>query len=87
MEENTQEVTAAPDSAATPPAGAAPQAADGKQTFIPFFNEEYRFHGGMGDVSIAYRLAAIFVVMLIAAAMMYLGAWWWVGTHPLAQHH
>jgi hypothetical protein len=87
MEENTQEVTAALDSAATAPAGA-PQVAGGeKQSFIPFFNEEYRFRGGLGDVSIAYRLGAIFILMLIAAALMYLGAWWWVGTHPLAQHH
>ena len=45
MEENTQEVTAALDSAATAPAGA-PQVAGGeKQSFIPFFNEEYRFRG------------------------------------------
>jgi len=85
MEENTQEVAAASESAATAPAEA--QAAGEKQSFIPFFNEEYRFHGGLGDVSIAYRLGAIFILMLIAAALMYLGAWWWVGTHPLAQHH
>src|SRR4051794_8805670 len=82
MEENTQELSAAPNSPATP-------AAEGeKQAFVPFFNEEYRFRlGGLGDVGSAYRLGAIFVLMLIAAAMMYLGAWWWVGTHPLAQHH
>jgi peptidoglycan biosynthesis protein MviN/MurJ (putative lipid II flippase) len=81
MEENTQEVTAAPDSAT-------PQTAAGdKQAFVPFFNEEYRFKSGLGDVSIAYRLGAIFILMLIAAALMYLGAWWWVGTHPLAHHH
>jgi peptidoglycan biosynthesis protein MviN/MurJ (putative lipid II flippase) len=82
MEENTQDVTPAPDSA-TPPAGAQGE----KQAFVPFFNEEYRFQSGLGDVSIAYRLGAIFILMLIAAALMYLGAWWWVGTHPLAQHH
>jgi peptidoglycan biosynthesis protein MviN/MurJ (putative lipid II flippase) len=65
---------------------ATPAAEGEKQAFVPFFNEEYRFQGGVGDVSIAYRLGAIFILMLIAAAMMYLGAWWWVGTHPLAHH-
>ena len=81
MEENTQELSAAAGSPATPPAEGE------KQAFVPFFNEEYRFKSGVGDVSIAYRLGAIFILMLIAAALMYLGAWWWVGTHPLAQHH
>jgi hypothetical protein len=65
--------------AATPDQPARPQA------FVPFFNEEYQFRlGGLGDVGIAYRLGAIFVFMLVAAALMYMGAWWWVGTHPLA---
>ena len=59
-----------------------------KKEFVPFFNEEYEFRlGALGDVDTAYRLGAIFVIMLIAATMMYLCAWWWVGTHPLAQHH
>jgi hypothetical protein len=95
MTENTEHVTtAAPDAApdtsgaagATPPAGPTPEAA--KKEFVPFFNPEYEFRlGTLGDVGTAYRLGAIFIVMLIAAVMMYLCAWWWVGTHPLAQHH
>ena len=70
--------------------GAAPaqSPAGEKQGFVPFFNPEYEFRlGGLGDMGIAYRLAAIFVFMLVAAVMMYMCAWWWVGTHPLAQHH
>ena len=55
--------------------------------FVPFFNEEYEFKlGSLGDVGIAARLGAIFVFMLLAAAFMYMGAWWWVGTHPLANN-
>ena len=67
----------------------APTPADpAKKEFVPFFNEEYEFKlGALGDVATAYRLGAVFVLMLIAAVMMYLCAWWWVGTHPLAQHH
>lgn len=58
-----------------------------KKPFVPFFNEEYEFKlGSLGDTATAYRLGAIFLLMLIGAALMYLGAWWWVGTHPLAQH-
>ena len=74
--------------AADAPAAGTIIAPDGeKKTFVPFFNEEYEFRlGTLGDVETAYRLGAIFVLMLIAAALMYLGAWWWVGTHPLAQH-
>ena len=78
------EASSAPrtDGAGTPPS------ADGPQAFVPFFNEEYEFKlGGLGDVGIAARLGAIFVFMLLAAALMYMGAWWWVGTHPLANHH
>ena len=73
-EQQGVEQAAAPDQAARP----AP-------AFVPFFNEEYEFRlGGLGDVGTAYRLGAIFVFMLVAAALMYMGAWWWVGTHPLA---
>jgi hypothetical protein len=55
--------------------------------FVPYLNEEYRFHlGGLGDLGPAYRLMVIFIFMLVAAAGMYMGAWWWVGTHPLATH-
>jgi hypothetical protein len=72
---------------AAPQPGATPPPQDGKQAFVPFFNEEYEFKlGALGDVDTAYRLGAIFVLMLLAAAMMYIGAWWWVGTHPLAQN-
>ena len=76
--------TAAADAA---PAGTVASPGGEPKTFVPFFNEEYEFKlGALGDVETAYRLGAIFVLMLIAAALMYLGAWWWVGTHPLAQH-
>jgi hypothetical protein len=92
MAENTQDVQAAAPDAQQPPspqAGAAASTPAGeKQTFVPFFNPEYEFRlGSLGDVGIAYRLAAIFIFMLVAAVMMYMGAWWWVGTHPLAHHH
>ena len=73
-EQNQQPAEQQPASAAdgaTPAAGT--PAAEGEKTFVPFFNEEYEF-----------RLGAIFVFMLVAAALMYMGAWWWVGTHPLA---
>ena len=61
-------------------------APDGPQAFVPYFNEEYEFKlGALGDVDTAYRLGAIFVLMLVGAVMMYMCAWWWVGTHPLAQ--
>ena len=80
--------TAQVGSAADAPAAGTVTTPDGeKKTFVPYFNEEYQFKlGTLGDVETAYRLGAIFVLMLIAAALMYLGAWWWVGTHPLAQH-
>ena len=85
-EQDVQPAAQPPASAAdgsAPPAGA--PAAQGEKTFVPFFNEEYEFRlGGLGDVGTAYRLGAIFVFMLVAAALMYMGAWWWVGTHPLA---
>jgi hypothetical protein len=71
------------------PAGGAAtaQPEQAKKEFVPFFNEEYEFRlGTLGDVDTAYRLGAVFIVMLIAAALMYICAWWWVGTHPLAQH-
>jgi hypothetical protein len=68
-------------------AAAAPDVKPGPKGFVPFFNEEYEFKlGGLGDVGIAARLGAIFVFMLLAAALMYMGAWWWVGTHPLANN-
>ncbi len=55
--------------------------------FVAYHYEDYRFHlGGLGDLGPAYRLGIIFVFMLVAAAAMYMGAWWVVGTHPLAQH-
>ena len=55
--------------------------------FVAYRYEDYRFRlGGPGDLASAYRLGIIFAFMLIAAAGMYMGAWWWVGTHPLAQH-
>ena len=74
--------------AATPAEGAAAQPAEAPKEFVPFFNEEYEFKlGTLGDVDTAYRLGAIFILMVIGATMMYLCAWWWVGTHPLAQHH
>ena len=84
MEEQTQQQgqSQAPAEGAAP---AAPQA-DGPKGFVPFFNEEYEFRGGLGDIGSAARLGAIFVFMLLAAALMYMGAWWWVGTHPLANH-
>jgi hypothetical protein len=74
MAENTQEVQA------TAPTAAEGAPADGeKQSFIPFFNPEYEFRlGALGDMSIAYRLAAIFLFMLVAAAMLYIGSVWWV---------
>ena len=90
---------AAPPSEAPAPETMAPEATDAappgtittpdgeKKPFVPFFNEEYEFKlGSLGDTDTAYRLGAIFLLMLIGAALMYLGAWWWVGTHPLAQH-
>ena len=89
MAENTQDVqAAAPDAPQTMPSegAAAGTPAGEKQAFVPFFNPEYEFRlGTLGDVGIAYRLAAIFIFMLVAAVMMYMCAWWWVGTHPLAQ--
>ena len=70
------------------PAAGADKPPQGEKVFVPFFNEDYQFRlGGLGDLGIAYRLAAIFIFMLLAAGMMYVGAWWWVGTHPLAQNH
>ena len=79
----------APAVAAAPaPDAAQAQPDQAKKEFVPFFNEEYEFKlGALGDVDTAYRLGAIFVLMVIGATMMYLCAWWWVGTHPLAQHH
>ena len=78
------------DTAAAPVAAAdaAPSQPDAaKKEFVPFFNPEYEFKlGTLGDVDTAYRLGAIFILMVLAAVMMYLCAWWWVGTHPLAQH-
>ena len=85
-EQNQQpaEQSPAPAADGAAPAAGAP-AAPGEKTFVPFFNEEYEFRlGGLGDVGTAYRLGAIFIFMLVAAALMYMGAWWWVGTHPLA---
>lgn len=79
------EAEAAPTPAAQTPDG--PPAEPGEKTFVPFFNEDYQFRlGGMGELGLAYRLIAIFVFMVAAAVMMYLCAWWWVGTHPLAKH-
>jgi hypothetical protein len=74
MAEDTQELQA------TAPAATEGAPAEGeKQSFIPFFNPEYEFRlGALGDMSIAYRLAAIFLFMLFAAAMMYIGSVWWV---------
>ena len=92
MSQNDQEqgVLETSSPAATPVAAAdpaAPAAANGEKGFVPFFNEDYVFKLGMlGDVGTAYRLGAIFVLMLIAAVLMSLCAWWWVGTHPLAHH-
>ena len=87
MEENTQNVQASAAEAQPVASATAPDAPAGeKQAFVPFFNEEYKFNGGLGDVGTAYRLGAIFIMMLLAAAMMYLCAWWWVGTHPMAQN-
>jgi hypothetical protein len=55
--------------------------------FVLYRYEDYRFHlGGLGDLGPAYRLIIIFGFMLVAAAAMYMGAWWFVGTHPLAQN-
>ena len=55
--------------------------------FVLYRYEDYRFHlGGLGDLGPAYRLLIIFAFMLVAAATMYMGAWWFVGTHPLAQN-
>lgn len=85
-----QGVTDGPVSAdAAPSTDAAQTPADpAKKEFVPFFNEEYEFKlGALGDVDTAYRLGAVFVLMLIGAVMMYLCAWWWVGTHPLAHQH
>ncbi len=80
----TQDASAAADAV---PAGTVTTPDGEKKPFVPFFNEEYEFKlGSLGDTDIAYRLGAIFVLMLIGAALMYLGAWWWVGTHPLAQN-
>lgn len=73
----------------TPP-GVGPETppSPGDKAFVPFFNEDYEFRlGTLGETGTAYRLGAIFVFMLVAAALMYMGAWWFVGTHPLAQHH
>ena len=87
QEQGLAQVAAAdaqPPAAAEP--AAAPQAGQPKQ-FVPFFNEEYEFRlGSLGDTATAYRLGAIFILMLIGAVLMYLCAWWWVGTHPLAQN-
>ena len=82
MAENTQEVQAtAPTATEGAPAQTAPAGGE-KQSFIPFFNPEYEFRlGALGDMSIAYRLAAIFVFMLAAAAMMYISSVWWVERH------
>jgi len=60
-------------------AGAAPTNPAGeKQGFVPFFNEEYEFRSGLGEMGPAYRLAAVFVFMLVAAALMYMASVWWV---------
>ena len=82
------EAPTTPDAAAdAAPAGTVTTPSGEQKPFVPFFNEEYEFKlGALGDVDTAYRLGAIFILMLIGAALMYLGAWWWVGTHPLAQH-
>ena len=76
------------DPAPAPAADATPSQPDpAKKEFVPFFNPEYEFKlGTLGDVDTAYRLGAIFILMVLAAVMMYMCAWWWVGTHPLAQH-
>jgi hypothetical protein len=77
MADNTQDVKAtAPNEPSTDaPAGAA---AGEKQGFVPFFNEEYEFRSGLGEMGPAYRLVAIFVFMLVFAAMMYMASVWWV---------
>lgn len=77
----------APEAADAAPPGTITTPGGEKKPFVPFFNEEYEFKlGTLGDTDTAYRLGAIFLLMLIGAALMYLGAWWWVGTHPLAQN-
>ena len=80
MADNTQDVKAtAPDEPSTAaPAGAA---AGEKPGFVPFFNEEYEFHSGLGEMGPAYRLAAVFVFMLVFAAMTYMASVWWVDRH------
>ena len=80
---------AAPDAAApdAAPPGTVTTPTGEQKPFVPFFNEEYEFKlGALGDTDTAYRLGAMFLLMLIGAALMYMGAWWWVGTHPLAQN-
>jgi hypothetical protein len=90
MADNTQDVKAtAPSEASTGEVssvgGAASAAQDGtageKQAFVPFFNEDYEFRSGLGEVGPAYRLAAVFLLMLVAAAMLYMASVWWVERH------
>ena len=98
-EQNQQQATTPEETTAAvaemSPAAAADAAPPGTITtpggeqkpFVPYFNEEYEFKlGALGDTDTAYRLGAMFLLMLIGAALMYMGAWWWVGTHPLAQN-
>lgn len=96
MAETTENVETIPPEAGITPAPAEQAAAPdadppvqvGGKNFVPFFNEDYQFRlGTLGDMGLAYRLVAIFLFMVAAAVMMYLTAWWWVGTHPLAHHH
>jgi hypothetical protein len=89
MADDTQDVNATArsgnDAPAANGAAAAPGTAGGeKQGFVPFFNEEYEFRSGLGEMGPAYRLAAIFLFMLVAAAMMYMASVWWLERHKPA---
>ena len=77
FEKGEIETPAAADAA--PAEGAATAQPDqAKKEFVPFFNEDYQFRlGTLGDVDTAYRLGGVFIIMLIAAALMYIAAYWW----------